>query len=96
MFLPGPTESVRRRSKVLRSGSGPICDEGLCSQQDRAVRRAGAAEKNGTRSRTRVDAGKRRVVIGDRDPSVTGRTGLSLVAEVPAPSRFALAAPRLG
>jgi hypothetical protein len=31
---------------------------------------------------TRIDAAKRRVVIGDDDPSVTGRAGLSLVAEV--------------
>lgn len=31
---------------------------------------------------TKIDAGKRRVAIGGDDPSVTGRAGLSLVAEV--------------
>lgn len=31
---------------------------------------------------TRIEAGKRRVVIGEDDPTVTGRAGLSLVAEV--------------
>ena len=61
--------------------TGAICDGRPCFQQSLTCRRRRSVGKKGTRSATRLDARRRRVVIGDDEPSVTAREGLSLVSE---------------
>jgi len=66
----------------MRLGGSVKANEALSSSTIWVVEGPELAEEKGTRSLTRIDPCRRRVVVGADDPTVTSRAGLLLVAEV--------------